>query len=686
MSEQKTSADVDALLRAVCKIWASHSKADLVLHQSQVDSPSRLKEFCVGLLENPVAHPWNRELSRGCRRKALSVAASLFLFRKAIPAEWSETEMVRKHRSVVVPSCRPTERVPLPGDYLQHVSRITNESFPPGWDRRYKSHCWKSTPSVGSCLQASRSKGGARSLRSDRGSFLRRCLGNEYFEPCTTVKYMVVPTAGKGRGVTIASSDMGVLSPLHKTMYDAMSELPWLLRGEAKTNCFKQFRRKDGEVFVSGDYQDASNGLYVEVADRILDTLQSSSRHVPPTVWNCARAFLRCKIMYPDLEVPLPSEAQLMGNLLCFPLLCLQNYIAFRYLFPASVPVKINGDDIVFRTTKEKYEVWAAFVGRVGLTLSRGKTLVNDVYFSLNSSFFWSRPHKKPRLIPVTRVGVFSRPFEDWSSLSGSFNSLTRGFKDEARLLCEVLFLSHFRRRIRQAGRSVRRGLEIGCSVAALRATGLWRRECWYFDTLTEKQDCLPVSPASTKWKSIPDGWRRVSAHSVSVTGVVRFVAACSCDEDDCSCEKTSYRMKGSARSLNLEPIQEQFWRDVAAETWLVSPTRTDLQQAYISQVRHTGFERRWNEWRRPPSLRGSPFFSRALLMALHKKKRVGPEKALEWSRVKRGPLVWIPLEKPDEGEGLSSDFELVWEYEGIRFEPPAYYFPFDDKYALGHR
>lgn len=640
-----TSSRVDALLHAVCEAWEHHSGATLPLHQLQTSNSAVLKEFCVGLLENPDTHPWNRALSRVDSRRRLSVAASLFLFRKAVPAEWDEGEMCKQHRSVAIPALRSSPRPSPPKGYLDHVRRITSETFPFGWDHKYRSKCWSSAPSVGACLEASRSKGGSRSLHRDRAVFLRRSMGLEYFEVDNTVRYSVVPSGGKGRGVTVASAEMGVLSPLHQTTYDHLSTLPWLLRGEARPSCFKDFTRVDGEVFVSGDYVNASDGLSILISETILDVMESRSKWVPSTVWNVVRQFLRCKIKYPDLEVPLPSEIQLMGSLMCFPLLCLQNYIAFRWTFPASTPVKINGDDIVFRGTKEKYLVWAGSVGELGLTLSRGKTLVSEVYFSLNSSFFWSRQRRKPRLVPVTRVAGFTSKFEEWSSLSGIYHSLTRGFIGQAKLSLEVTFLRRFRKEIRQAGRSVRRGLEVSCSVASLRMAGLWRRECWMMETLEKSVDQLPPSPSSFKWKSIPDGWKRVDKSSCVVSGSVKFHSTCV--NEPCTCciqPRKGYAMAGSRMKLDVDELQRAFWREVAAETWRCSPTKHDMLSEYRAQVISTGYERAWLRWRRPPRLR--------CLVAFHKRKFCSPRMALEWVKPPRARYVWIPKEEVECQEG----------------------------------
>jgi hypothetical protein len=502
----------------------------------------------------------------------------------------------------------------------------------------------------------------------DRRSFLRRVLGEEYFEVDNLVKFSVVPTGGKGRAVTVASPDMAVLSPLHVVAYNHLSTKTWLLRGEAKPGRFRSFKRKDGEVFVSGDYESASDNLRVEVALAVLDVMESSSTRIPSTVWEAARAFLRCRILYPDVAIPMESEGQLMGNLLCFPLLCLQNYIAFRWVFPASVPVKINGDDIVFRSTRKDYERWSSFVSSVGLVLSRGKTLVSSEFFSLNSAFFWSRPGHQPRPVPVTRVSCFTKEFSDWGSLSGSFRSFLKGFGGEARLVGETLFLKRFRRRILQAGRSVVRGLCIPASEHALRRAGLWRRECWFHDSVPECVDRLPPSPSRLKWGSIPPGWERAPVSSVRLTGSVRFV-------------REGEVLGPSPKPAGVDALQKAFWSELVAQTWLDSPVKGELQKDYFRQVVSTGKEGMWRSWRRPPRL--------AFLKPWALKKRVTRNSFDKFVRAKRVPLVWVPVDARAvvESGGDRDAYEWSVDCEPVVYPPPDNLDPsWDPRYVLGYR
>jgi len=508
------------------------------------------------------------------------------------------------------------------------------------------------------------------------------------------VRYAVVNTAGKARGVTVASTDMGLLGPLHRVMYDTLSERPWLLRGEAKPGRFRPFVRKEGEVFVSGDYESASDNLPVEVADVIIDTLQSMSKRVPAGVWSAAREFLRCKIQYPDMSEPLESEGQFMGNLMCFPLLCLQNYCAFRWIFGPEVPVRINGDDIVFRSGVEDYERWADFVSSVGLVLSRGKTIVSRDFFSLNSTFFWSRTGRPPRLVPVTRVSCFVKQFEDWGSLAGSCRSFTRGFSGEAKIIAETIFLRWFKKQIVTSGRSIRRGLGIRVSIPAIRWCGLWKRECWYFDKVEGSVDVLPESPSRLHWISVPPGWRSFRLSPLINSGKIDFVPSGANPNN-----RKNPRLKPSPRVAEL---QEVFWREVADRTWTEQPLAGALMAEYIRNVHGTGKERQWQEWkaRRPKEgplcrlpgvnqgvrLRVAGICGSGLYSRLAKALRVDRRPALEWATGPRGnQRVWLPVEDRQDGLGLG-DGELDELKKDLVFGPVLHLGVFYDRWLREER
>lgn len=610
-------------------------------------SSSDAKRFCVGLLEGDCAHPW-RELLRGLSAsQRLTVEGSLFLFRKCLPSQGDPAALRSSHRERL---CTAPARVQLPTGYLSHCRRIANECFPQGWDNQYRDLAWGSTPSIASCLENSKSKGGARATRPDRASFLRSALedGPE-LDISRDVRFMVVSEGGKDRMVTVGSREQGVLRPLHKALYNRLSKMPWLLRGEASVSKLDDFRCVEGEVFVSGDYEAATDYLPLEVAEVLLEVALRNSSWVPHRLRRAAMRALRSRIHYDDCEEPFDQAVgQLMGNLLSFPLLCLQNYAAFRWVFPESVPVKINGDDIVFRSRREDFDRWAAHVSSVGLRLSPGKTMVHSRFFSINSHFFRSHRNRRPALIPVLRAAGLSKPVESYSGLGGACARFCRGFTGSTRILVESMFLRARAKAIRFSGRSVIRDLRIRVGVESLQRSGLWRRECWYAESVPRSVD-LPEDPCRLQWASVPDGWSRVPRKPPSRSG----------------------------RRLERER-QSAFIRELVHTAWQSDVSYGQATDCYHREVSTSGWENKYDEWRKrrqPAVLRRRLFSgwvtSRPICHGGDIVRRwVSDGPPVHFPRVGVGygvrpRMVWVPL--------CASEEESVREVERVWWDQPAY-------------
>jgi hypothetical protein len=280
---------------------------------------------------------------------------------------------------------------------------------------------------------------------------------------------------------------------------------------------FEGFNRVKDEVFVSGDYEAASDHLPLSVAELILKVAFKRSKCIPGVIKKAAFRLLRAEVEV-DGEVYQVTR-QLMGSLLCFPLLCLQNYIAFRYVYPDTVPVKVNGDDIVFRSDRARYLRWAQFVNSVGLKLSVGKTMVSHSHFSLNSTFFKARWYRNPGLIPVVRCTTLLKA-SDANSLAGSYQSFLKGcpYKSELREVFGAWLLENKKKNLQRSGRSVKRGLGINATDRQIKESGLWCRELFYFNHAVVSQPLigrtaeapLPEPPSSKfRWTKIPTGWKR---------------------------------------------------------------------------------------------------------------------------------------------------------------------------------
>lgn len=237
-----------------------------------------------------------------------------------------------------------------------------------------------------------------------------------------------------------------------------------------------------------------------------------------------------------------------MGNLLSFPLLCLVNYLGFRFYSKCKGPVRINGDDIVFRGTPQEAKRWMEGVVGAGLTLSKGKTLVDARYFTLNSMMFKSRS-AKPYQIPMIRSTAFGFRADcgGLDTVAGRFRSFCPGFYGDRRRLLNVRFLQWNRKYICAGGRSLTRGLGMKVSREELSQAGLLSWEAHYLSL--EKEWTLPARTATLEQNRIPYGWelRTVEKITKEIREVSRqagpeFVQCAWSEITDVTCAEQSFK------------------------------------------------------------------------------------------------------------------------------------------------
>jgi hypothetical protein len=299
-------------------------------------------------------------------------------------------------------------------------------------------------------------------------------------------------------------------------MYDHLSRFPWLLRGDATAKRFADFSSVEGELFVSGDYESATDNLNQQTQKEVLRLILQQCRVVPVGIQLSAMNSLSVDLTFLD-EVGQPQlvkqrSGQMMGHLLSFPLLCFVNYLCFKYLIPENIPVKINGDDIVFRGSPEQYKRWSEGVSRAGLTLSVGKTLVDPRFFTLNSTLFRANS-RSVVLVPVVRSSALFGVGQDrLASLTGRYKSFTYGFFGQRRRSARSFFLRENRRFILASRRSVSRGLGMRVCRDSLIRSGLWDRECSYLSLPMEK----PLASIKSCWSVPPEGYHLVSTGSIT--------------------------------------------------------------------------------------------------------------------------------------------------------------------------
>lgn len=348
--------------------------------------------------------------------------------------------------------------VRLPAGYLKHVRRISRSLFPVGWDTTYESSVLTCGPPLSGTTDVVRSKGGCLGAGIDHAQFLDVCLNSSEFPLDTSAAMVVVQSAGKPRPLTKFSSSTLCLKPLHEALYDNISKQNWLLRGEVTTDRLGDAGFKKGKgVLTSGDYKSATDGLSIEVAETILSVALESSRRVPPGIKRAALSILRPTLysLAHDLEF-VPSRGQMMGSYLSFPLLCIQNYIAFRYTMGADVPVLINGDDILFQSSADDSSKWMDTVGALGLTVEVTKTSVSDSFGTINSTLLrWRRS----RLTVVKTLKFGMLRLADFSSVGKSYIDFVAGIKGDVRFRAGVEF---FRWRLRDFKQTRFRPTELG--------------------------------------------------------------------------------------------------------------------------------------------------------------------------------------------------------------------------------
>jgi hypothetical protein len=272
---------------------------------------------------------------------------------------------------------------------------------------------------------------------------------------------------------------------LHKVLYDIISKKDWLLRGDADIAKFRAFLRLGGTYFCSGDYASATDNLPISVAERILHNFfarANVAQSLPTWLPQFALRSLRTEILDSEGQSHQHERGQLMGSLLSFPLLCIQNYVAFRYFVSREeVPdtlVKINGDDIVFRGRLETIDRWKAGVGTLGLELSSGKTFVDRNFFSLNSTYFWAL-RDRVELLPVVRFGLLAcGRFVD---IGRCGNQFVADLKLRLRLRALETYLRWYRSMIRKNYAPIfakePMGLGLRASLSEVRALNMLRDE-----------------------------------------------------------------------------------------------------------------------------------------------------------------------------------------------------------------
>jgi hypothetical protein len=380
------------------------------------------------------------ELSISSSTKDFKIEASKFLFRKVFETKLSKQKSLAEATAYMDKLSKPSFPII---DAMIAINEFCDWFADGKWDSRYEHYCERVALSRSACIERSREEGGAREemarQRISQEEFWQFVIDGSVRDIPPTREVKILIDSGKVRIITVASALQSQLLPLHLLLYDACKRKDFILVGDPAPSKFSKINKsgsitgltyEKGKVLVSGDYEAATDNFNACHSQHLVERLSERSENVPPQVWNLLKESLVGRVRYcptlnPDDDIEMDqTSGQMMGNYCSFPLLCMMNLCTLFLTFGAKKAiemvekkeVKINGDDIVFKTTRLGFEQWAHAVEKLGLVLSRGKTMVHERFWSINSHFFRSTRRIKGNGIvhvPVVRSTCLFGPPRD---------------------------------------------------------------------------------------------------------------------------------------------------------------------------------------------------------------------------------------------------------------------------------
>jgi hypothetical protein len=218
------------------------------------------------------------------------------------------------------------------------------------------------------------------------------------------------------------------------------------------------------DLWVSGDFSAATDNLKIFYTKMAFEASLEKTRY-SEFLNECLRAVIyEQTLTYPEMRTskevvdgvinPLPdavqTTGQLMGSTLSFPILCAVNFVCYwmaleihlkRKVSPLELPVLINGDDILFRASKEFYALWQSIIQEVGFELSMGKNYVHKTFFTINSQgFSWNAQTQTVKDVPYFNIGLLTGQsklggirVKSLSPIWDFYNPVLEGASDKAR-------------------------------------------------------------------------------------------------------------------------------------------------------------------------------------------------------------------------------------------------------------
>jgi hypothetical protein len=233
-----------------------------------------------------------------------------------------------------------------------------------------------------------------------------------------------IPEPLKVRLVTRQSWVLNLLKPIQKAWHSKMRQLQTysLIGGMSVSSELRTLSLEKGQKFVSGDYQAATDEIYLRYTKFAAEEmLKRTDIKLPGWLLPFEGAIRKLAIrslteIGVDLggSSPIPvKRGQMMGHILSFPLLCLLNRSATCLAIPRDRWMRINGDDVLFPASPSEYKRWKTSTSHIGLKYSIGKNYYSRDVALINSEFYeWDKDAGCLVRIKVPNVGLLGYQVE----------------------------------------------------------------------------------------------------------------------------------------------------------------------------------------------------------------------------------------------------------------------------------
>nr|UZA97546.1 RNA-dependent RNA polymerase [Lentinula edodes ourmia-like virus 1] len=254
------------------------------------------------------------------------------------------------------------------------------------------------------CLEKPRCEGGKRLCQ----------FVDKRRAPPKHVKPVPIYSSGKIRVVTIDSVDHVKYTWINKWLASGFKKLPCSVFGREVDewwNDVKEVMTGMEGMYVSGDLDSATDFFDGRLTNALIDELACLDGISEHDIRELKAFTTEAQLQFGSGRKKFlirQTRGQLMGSVISFPLLCILNLTAYLYTKPdkwlhrflnpkkaggkASVrmlqklrEVGVNGDDVAFKGNGLTIAKWLEGVDAIGGIVSRGKTLVNEKFFTINS-------------------------------------------------------------------------------------------------------------------------------------------------------------------------------------------------------------------------------------------------------------------------------------------------------------